>query len=189
MRLYDINHVICGVWDYLIRSSEEEILSLPLEFESTNDLKISQEAKWLIGFCINTASSTPGIIKSSRCKSIAGSFSSGNNWGESFRYRITLQQQYIRHWKVELRSYETIPEQRGTWFIDPPYQGYDGTLYPHKINNYLKLGLWCRQQKRQVIVCDQNGATYLPFRELASFKMQDRNGGKECHEVFWYNEN
>lgn len=41
VRLFDKDEIICGVWDYLIHASSEEILSLPLiESESVNDLNI-----------------------------------------------------------------------------------------------------------------------------------------------------
>ena len=50
--LNDVDPIICGVWDYLIKASMQEILKLPdLEVgQSVDSLDLPQEARWLIGF-------------------------------------------------------------------------------------------------------------------------------------------
>jgi site-specific DNA-adenine methylase len=57
--LYEINPKVFGVWDYLIKASADEIRKLPLDFESTDELSVCQEAKWLIGFWIAKATDQP----------------------------------------------------------------------------------------------------------------------------------
>ena len=57
--LCDIDPIICGVWDYLIKSSESDILALPTVIEDTRLLNVCQEAKWLIGFWLNKGSISP----------------------------------------------------------------------------------------------------------------------------------
>jgi hypothetical protein len=53
VRLHDADPVICGLWDYLIHVSPEEIRRLPLVFSHIDELDLCQEAKWLIGFWLN----------------------------------------------------------------------------------------------------------------------------------------
>ena len=57
--LVDKDEIICGVWDYLIHVSPDEILKLPDVTGSVDDSNITQEAKWLIGFCLNKACTGP----------------------------------------------------------------------------------------------------------------------------------
>lgn len=59
--LYDKDPIIVGVWDYLIRVSSAEVLSLPdLDVgQSVDDFPLPQEAKWLIGFWLNRGSAQP----------------------------------------------------------------------------------------------------------------------------------
>jgi len=61
VRLYDLDPVICQLWEYLIGVSGEEILSLPDigPDETTDDLLVCDEARILIGFWITKASAYP----------------------------------------------------------------------------------------------------------------------------------
>lgn len=53
VRLYDVNPVVVGVWDYLIKASPSDVMGLPTKITSTDDLppSVPQEARWLIGSC------------------------------------------------------------------------------------------------------------------------------------------
>jgi hypothetical protein len=61
--LYDLDPVIAGVWDYLIRVTEREMRALPVDFKSTKDLPdwVPQEARWLMGFWITKWASPPVV--------------------------------------------------------------------------------------------------------------------------------
>ena len=63
VELYDLSPVVCGAWDYLIRASPRDILSLPDVpiGGTTHDMgdSVCQEAKYLIGFWLNRASAAP----------------------------------------------------------------------------------------------------------------------------------
>lgn len=182
--LYDVYPIICGLWDYLIRVSEEEILSLPLDVQHVDDLAICQEAKWLIGFWLNQATTTPR-------KSISAwrrNFTGRPFWGEATRKRIASQVNSIRHWKILNTSYENIPDTIGTWFIDAPYQGVAGKHYRNRIEDYAKLGEWCRKRSGQVIVCEKAGADWLPFRPFHTILTNPGPKGKtHSEEVIWTN--
>lgn len=183
--LYDKNEKLVGAWQYLIATSSEEILRLPLlaEGESVDGLHVCQEAKWLIGWWLNCAVSSP-------CKTLSkwgiGHVTSSplTTWTWQLRQRIARDVAAIRHWRAHLASYETAPDVESTWFVDPPYE-WAGKHYPHgsKAIDFDSLGAWCQERSGQVIVCENAGATWLPFRHLAH--AQARFG--KSAEVVWTN--
>ncbi len=88
--------------------------------------------------------------------------------------RLALQVQQIRHWKVTHGSYVDVENEDATWFIDPPRQ-----LPAHKEIDFDHLGPWCRSRKGAVIVCENEGADWLPFHSL------DEDGSPD--DVVWTN--
>lgn len=85
------------------------------------------------------------------------------------RRRIERVLPLIKDWTVRCDDYASIPNTRATWFIDPPYQTYfsrAGNRYTTKELDYTQLAAWCRARKGQVIVCEQNPASWLPFSAL-----------------------
>jgi len=191
VRLYDLDPVICGIWDYLISASESEIMSLPLLEPGQRIDEVGplvQEARWLIGLCINVASTQP-----KHQMTAWGSEKNFNRncavWGAARRWRIASQVDSIRHWRVENCSYSEIPDLEATWFVDPPYQdkgkwyvhGSSGIDYPH-------LGGWCAERKGEAIVCEQSGADWLPFRfagEVFSSQYSESGERSKSSEVVW----
>lgn len=93
-----------------------------------------------------------------------------------------LRQFGNKQWDIRNASYDTITNQEATWFIDAPYQA----LCYHKFHNidYVKLAQWCQSRLGQVIVCEQDGANWLPFRTFRSVKNRYHN---YSHEVIWTN--
>lgn len=111
----------------------------------------------------------------------------GSFWGERVRENIATQVHRIRHWRVYNCSYEAIGKHvRGeaTWFVDPPYQK-QGKHYHHGADalDFPALGRWCRARRGQVIVCESDGADWLPFRLLADVKTTRAEGRSK--EVVW----
>lgn len=183
--LYDVDPVICGVWDYLIRVSPAEILSIPdIAMNGTvDDLSVCQEARWLVGFWVNAATATP-------CKTPSKWMRAGTHpgvfWGERARQRIATQVEAIRHWQIRQSSYADIqPMPHATWFVDPPYQvagrnyrfGSEGIDFAH-------LGEWCRALPGQVIVCENDGADWLPFKPIDGLRSR-----LKTVEAVWLKEN
>lgn len=74
----------------------------------------------------------------------------------------------IAHWKITQLPYDQLPNERATWFVDPPYQCAAGEDYVHgaKAIDFTALGQWCRSRLGQVIVCEGPAAMWLPFRPL-----------------------
>jgi hypothetical protein len=182
--LCEIDPILAAVWGYLIRVSPREILSIPdVRLDgSVEDLKACQEAKWLVGFWLNRATASP---RKKPSKWMRDGIRPGSFWGQRVRHTIASQVEKIRHWKVYNCSYlECPPANRATWFIDPPYEGA-GQYYRFGSRqiDYRALAAWCRSRPGQVIVCENEGATWLPFRELAHVKTT--RAGRRSQEVVW----
>jgi hypothetical protein len=166
VRLYDADPIICGVWNYLIHVSSAEVLQLPLIFDTVDDLNVCQEARWLIGFWLNKACAQP-------CRRASLWMRQGirpnSFWGAVIRGRIASQVDRIRHWAIQQKSFEQIGDQPATWFIDPPYV-VSGSCYRFHEVDYGKLADWSRNRTGQVIVCEQEGAGWLPFIPFRTIK-------------------
>jgi hypothetical protein len=183
--LCELDPVLSAVWTYLVRVSEIEILRLPLlgSDETVDDLQgLCQEAKWLIGLWLNRGVASP---RKSPSKWMRDGIRPGSFWGERVRQMIASQVGKIRHWMIYNCSYEDCPvRRRSTWFIDPPYE-FAGQYYRYGSRgiDYRALGAWCRSLTGQVIVCENLGADWLPFRPLADVKTT--RAASRSLEVVW----
>ena len=159
--LVDKYPVIVGIWNYLIQATKADILSLPdlKTGDNVDSFNLSQEEKWLIGFCINGGSAQP--------KKTAKDY---NTWGEA-KIRIADDVQKIKHWKAILGSYDELENEEATWFIDPPYQ-FGGHEYKcsNKNIDFAKLAEWCMSRNGQVIVCENTKADWLPFKPMVEMQ-------------------
>jgi hypothetical protein len=156
--LYDSNPQIQAVWKYLIHAAPDDILGLPdmNTGDSLNDMsQLSQSEKWLIGFCINPASSQPKITASKRTA-----------WNR-YKKVIAGNVPKIKHWCMVPHPYTIAPDIVATWFIDPPYQQAGKYYYGYNQMDFTALGLWCRARHGQIIVCENAGADWMDFDVLA----------------------
>lgn len=182
--LCEIDPILTEVWRYLIRVKPKEILSIS-DVEpggSVDDLKICQEAQWLVGFWLNRATASP---RRSPSKWMRERIRPGSFWGDRVRQTIASQVTMIRHWKIHNCDYVDCPTSAAaTWFVDPPYQ-WAGQHYRFGSDaiDYPALAAWCRSRKGQVIVCENEGATWLPFRTLADVKTT--RAARRSSEVCW----
>ena len=175
--LYDLDPVVYGVWHYLIHAKASEIRALPDKVpETTAELNIPQEAKWLIGFWISRGQPRPSRKPSTWMKRRQSQ--QNFYWGAAVRGHIASQVQHIRHWKVYNKSYHGCPNRYATYFVDPPYQGKPGRSYKCNQVDFAHLAKWCQSRLGQVIVCENIGADWLPFRPLKSIKAAVRKGRK-----------
>jgi len=188
--LYDTNEIVCSVWDYLIRATQSEIMDLPLleEGQSTEGLNVIQEAKWLIGFWVNNAVCAPRKSLSKwAIESIRESDGKCVNfWSAGCRDRLAAAVTHISHWKVKCADYRECPDIEATWFVDPPYVGM-GHYYMKagKTVDYEALAEWCGVRRGQTMVCELEGAAWLPFGPL----LQTVNARKKArNEVIWLND-
>lgn len=189
--LFDKDPVIFGVWKYLLKASKNDILSLPDVPNQTKLIDIdgfsqlSQEEKWLIGFCCNGGSAQP--------KNVSGKHNF-NSWNKD-KIRIANSLYKIAHWKIYNLSYDEIDSvsllNNSTWFIDPPYES-KGKWYKENKIDYKYLRNWLNDLKGQIIVCENVGNTWINVRPLVEipfthFKNSD-DYKKKTTEGIYYNE-
>ncbi len=183
--LIDKNPIISSIWKYLIKVSVSEILKIPdiPNGGTVDDLKVCQEARWLIGFWLNSANVRP-CKTSSKFAMIDKKKNVVGGWTQRTRDRIAKQVPFIRHWKVIEGDYTDAPNIDATWHIDPPYNNKAGSYYSFQPENFNDLGDWCQSRKGLVMVCENEGAEWLPFQSLRTTHNQRSTGSKE---VIWLN--
>lgn len=181
VRLVDIDPIITGVWDYLIHVGSYEIMRLPPVVEHIDDVNAPQEARWLIGFWLNKGAAYPCKTPSKWMREHPKGF-----WGYTIRSRIAQQIQCIRHWRIYPRSYKICANIEATYLIDPPYKSEVGRHYRYSNVDYKHLAEWCRSRKGQVMVCEYEGATWLPFRPFMTLHSTGGTHGKGfTKEAIW----
>ncbi len=186
VRLYDINERVVGVWRFLISAKESEILSLPEKFDDVRSLTVAEEAKWLIGFWVNKGSCEPRNKPSTWMKS---GIRPNSQWGPAIKRRIASQLNSIRHWTCAKLSYDLIENSSATWFIDPPYSCKAGRLYTYNSIDYSHLAKFSKSRSGQVIVCESEGANWLPFEKFRTAKgLEGYKGKKKIEEFIWHND-
>jgi hypothetical protein len=186
--LVEKNAKVAAVWRYLLRVTSSEVRALPLlgDGQTVDDLSVCEEARYLIGFWLNKGAASP-------CKSPSAWMRAGTHassfWGPQVRERVAAQVDHIRHWRLIEGDYTDAPDVEATWFIDPPYIEA-GKLYPTKVASFAALAEWCRTRTGQVMVCENEGATWLPFQPFLAIKgNQSHHGGKVSREALWTNGN
>jgi 16S rRNA G966 N2-methylase RsmD len=191
LRYPDRNVVLCerdpqiaAVWRYLIGATAKEITAIPdVPLDgNVDDLDLSEEAKWLVGLWLNRAAARP---RKSPSRWMRDGVRPGSFWGERVRTTIASQLDAIRHWRLIEGDYTACEaEGMATWFIDPPYQ-LAGQYYHHgsRSIDFDQLGQWCRSRPGQIIVCENEGANWLPFEPLDAVKTT--RAGRRSQEVVW----
>ena len=163
--LVERDPVIAGIWRYLIKATAKEILSLPVDIDSLDELpsSVCQEARDLIGFWFNRRCIKPAKRRGNWARSARNHLLF---WDSPIRYRIASQVEKIRHWRVIEGDYTAAPNIEAHWFVDPPYE-VAGVSYTHNQLDRTALAQWCRARKGFVHVCENDGATWLPLEPFA----------------------
>lgn len=189
--LCDADPIIRGVWRYLLSVTPADILSIPdiPQGGTVDDLPVSQEARWLVGFWLNRGVSSPRPRPS---KWMREGLRPGSFWGDRVRQTIASQVESIRHWRVVDGGYEDLPDiGPATWFVDPPYETA-GRHYRYGSTgiDYASLAAWCRRRSGQVIVCENDGASWLPFKPWRVVRANRKLGADGMSkELLWVNHN
>lgn len=185
--LIDRYHVVAEVWRYLIGASEDEVRSIPV-VDAVDDLPswVPQAARWLVGFNLSSAVTNPRRTLSAGCRRLRAAGRSYYGWTSLARERVASQLAAIRHWRVIEGDYSAAPDVEATWFVDPPYTGPAGRHYHHGTDriDYTALGQWCMGRRGQVIACEADGATWLPFRALGDERRTPLNRSR-LREAVW----
>lgn len=168
--------VVASLWRWLIQVSVDEVMGLPLDPLKRHVL--APEPCALIGFWCGRGRTQPANTTTSAWL-LSGKWPS-SFWGEYARRRIAEQVPRIRHWRLIEGDYTSAPNVEATWFVDPPYIG--SRNYRASVGDYAELGTWSRGRRGQVIVCEQKGATWLPFVHFRDTKSINRGANTE---VVW----
>jgi hypothetical protein len=194
VRLYDKSPYVVAIWKFLIGASRQDILGLPIvePGEKVSEMGLPMGAEYLIRSWLDIY--TGG--KSARDQRLSWSLETWPDvpvqyWGERCRQRIADHVECLSHWTCEqIDDYTDIPDCEATWHIDPPYQNA-GKHYKYSANaiDFDRLGDWCKSRSGQVMVCENAGADWLPFRhhceQVGANKVGDSY--KRSTEVIWTN--
>ena len=167
--LVEPDPVIASVWRYLLAAQPRQVLALP-NVEPGQDLRelveLDPAERALIGYWLNPANAYPANRPSSWARDWPQ-----HVWGVRARERIADQLAAIRHWSLVEGEWHEGPDGPATRFVDPPYV-VKGKHYRHGPEgiDYAALAQACRGWPGQVIVCEQRGADWLPFREHRSVR-------------------
>lgn len=187
--LVDANPKIAAIWRYLIGTKASEIQLLPIigPDECLDDYpEIPEEAGFLIGFWLNRGSARPERRPSAWHRKFQATGERPlSRWSPEARNRVASQVAQIAHWRIIEGDYTAAPIVKGTWFVDPPYANKAGKRYPTHRVDYTRLGAYCRGLKGRVTVCEQEGATWLPFRSFLTMKATEGAKRKPSKEVIW----
>jgi hypothetical protein len=186
--LVEKDPAIAGIWRYLIGASAREILALPdlPRGATVDDLGVSDDARWLIRHWLNKGAGVSRRL-SPRALDAPDQF-----WSRTIRARIASQLPRIRHWQIIEGDYSQAPDVDATWFVDPPYE-VAGVRYRCSSNDidFPALATWCRSRRGQVMVCEQEGASWLPFSAFRVAPAIRAHVGEELaisREAIWTND-
>lgn len=185
--LVEKSPTVAGIWRWLIAATPEQVRGLP-RLPASGRLEDAewpcQAAQDLAGFWITRGAAHPNRSASAWMRDPRYSRWS---WGEHAIARIAEQVEGIKHWTLLEGDYTAAPDLPATWFIDPPYHR-GGVRYPQsaKALDFPVLGRWCQSRRGQAIVCEQAGATWLPFRHFHLAKGNESvSGCKVSAELVW----
>lgn len=178
-------HVIAEIWRWLIGADPAEIRAIP-EVDAVADLPawVPQCARWLVGYSMNSASSTPRLTLLAGRRMLRARHRQMEGWTPTLRERVASQVTAIRHWRVIEGDYTAAPDVEATWFVDAPYRGRPGSHYTHGSSkiDYPALARWCRARRGQTIVCEAAGADWLPFAPFCEVRGMS---GASSREAIW----
>ena len=179
--LIDRSDMIIGIWRYLKQATVHDILAMKKiqnEHDYLNSGLISKEERDLLGFVLSRMTSA----HPKRCVSKISMAERPNKINYRLNF-IAKNLDKVRHWNLIEGDYTDAPNCKATWFVDPPYQ-LQGKHYKFKKVDYGELAAWCYGRSGQVIVCEQLGADWMPFKHLAI----QRGSRKTTTDVMYTNQ-
>lgn len=173
--LIERDPVIARIWHWLIyHATLSDINNLP-DLKRGDDLRtittLSDVERDLLGFAASAGVSRPCHIVTPRADA-SGWEKDDPRWRPNNACALlkrALKQNLpkIKHWQIVNIDYTTYTyNPQATWFIDPPYCSTAGRYYRYSQIDYESLAHWCRTRHGQIIVCEGQEATWLPFTPL-----------------------
>jgi hypothetical protein len=169
---------VCAIWRQLLAMSTDDILNYPIPKagERTSDFLLMTSA------CSNRIARTQEMTVTKRMPLVL----------KRMFKQIAAVLPHVKG-RVEIieGDHKKAPDIKATWFIDPPYHvngrpQQRGMGYAEGCNSYSldydALAQWSRSRQGQKIVCEQEGATWLPFEHL---RLARNSIGRNTTEVVW----
>lgn len=179
--LVDKSETIVEIWKWLQQCSPSDVLNLPKlkPTQKTTDYNLTKVERAFLGFLVQRGVSRPGITTSAWKDT-----NSSPTVADDLK-RIAASLFKIKHWTIQLGEYSDAPDVIATHFIDPPYE-FGGHKYPHSSRaiDFTQLSDWCMSRKGQVIVCENERATWMDFKPLA----EQQGIRRSSVEAIWTNE-
>ncbi len=176
---------VCEIWERLLKMEPADFANYPIPKagQRTDDFLLMTSA------CSNRIARTESMIVTTRMPIVIE---------RMFRQIAAVLPHAKGHVEVIQGDYTDAPDIEATWFIDPPYyvngRARAGTDRPQGLGyardcdsstiDYEALAEWCRERQGQTIVCEQMGATWLPFHHL---RWARDSIGNKAAEVVWVN--
>jgi len=189
--LNDIDGAVAAIWNFIIHSLGSGSAEIPSEF--MQNVKQGDKVSKMPG-----AESWPlGLLRLIQSEANVGTQGATGIHDQVTKFavptikRLPAKMAYwaprVAHWRITQCDYRDLPNLEATWFMDPPYNNAAGQRYRHHGIDYAELAEWCRSRRGQVIVCEQVGATWLPFEDLAPRQgVRSRYQKSETREVVWH---
>lgn len=173
--LFDVDDNIAAAWSWLLgRATESAITAWPPYVAGQRMQRFTDPGEDVTyRFNGNQGSEKP--------RNVAGQFKTAKvRWA-----RVAHAQ--TNCWLFLQSSYDAAPDIEATWFIDPPYQRQN--RYTRNNIDYTSLAAWVRTRRGQVIVCESEGADWLPFQPhlTRARAPTGRPTSKLRNEVIWTN--
>ncbi len=190
VKLYDVSPDICAIWDWLIHCSVADVEALPDVFSDFDEVAaLAVGPRRLVQFWVSKGRAEP----SGRLSPWYFQYRNATDcrvWGPAVKRRIVSQKSMIAGWTIEQASYRQIPlGAEAHWHVDPPYNNDAGSRYPYHDIDFIHLAEWCRSLPGAVDVCENVGATWLPFKPLYEVvSTRGRRSGAYSQEAVWRNE-
>lgn len=163
---------VAALWEWLINeATPETIKNMP-------DLKAGERSSEFLHI-IHAASKMAFKYKTIKVTPVLA-----RNWEISKRV-MAVNLHKVKHWQIICGDYTYAPSVEATWFIDPPYKSEPGMGYAHSSAqmDYDKLADWCNERFGEIICCEGEYGTYLPFDTLLDLKGV---AGKVSKEKIFY---
>jgi site-specific DNA-adenine methylase len=172
----DLDDKTFAIWKYLLRNDALDIWYQNVHLPIIAGIKISE---------IISSTCDKGLIYLLQAESNQGTQGARGvrdqvtKRGSKFFDRLIKKMEFflpqIKHWQLTHTSYENIPNQKATWFVDPPYSNLAGSSYRCALDkfDFAYLHEWVRHIQGQVITCENDGATwddFVPLRTRLGFK-------------------
>ncbi len=173
--LFDVDENIAAAWGWLLHRATPEALSAWPPYTPGARMKTFTDAGEDACYRFN------GNNGSEKPRNVAGKFCTSKVRADRVLYAQAAG------WTFQQASYDFAPDIEATWFIDPPYQRQ--SRYRHNQVDYVHLAEWVRTRRGQVIVCESEGADWLPFKPhlTRARAPTSRPTSKLRNEVIWTN--